>query len=376
MCINVTETVDSNGRVMLPCIKEWQHPKSDLYLLLNMMSIQFGQQTPLYARSANASPAVAATAAAVNQPHQYYGGGGGMYGAHTPQPPMPSQQQANMLPYPVADAAYRPHYPGMPSSMPSSMYQPAPVAGYHPSPMNDHPGVAVASNYPMSSNNPYYPMPTPQPSQAISHLKSATNPAPSGVASQGRPGMQPAVTNSAFAGQGQVGGDDTIKPEYYRMSLISAVEDKVKKRMSEWQENKLAQIDYFKTSKSTLEKNERNLNALIAETRQQCASIGQLTVDLRRRCAHMSESMSRSEHRDKASIEDAIVTPTPLYRQLLQLFAEEMALQDLIFYLGQGLTHKTVSLENFLKQIRLLTRKQFMLRATMNRARERAMLPL
>jgi ESCRT-I complex subunit TSG101 len=106
------------------------------------------------------------------------------------------------------------------------------------------------------------------------------------------------------------------------------------------------------------------------------SSIEGLTEQRKIKSVEITESLNRIQHRDKANIEDAIVTPMPLYRQILQLYAEELSIQDLIYYLSEGLSRNSISLENFLKQIRLLTRKQFMLRATMHKAREKAGLPL
>lgn len=82
------------------------------------------------------------------------------------------------------------------------------------------------------------------------------------------------------------------------------------------------------------------------------------------------------KHRDNTNIEDAVITTTPLYHQLMNSFAEELAIQDLIYYLGEGLANKTINLDSFLKMIRLLTRRQFILRATMQKARQKASLPI
>ena len=102
MSINVSETVDSNGRVMLPCLSEWNYPHSDLYMLLNFMAIRFGEHTPLFAKSSKPTPATVTP---------------------SPTPPPPA---ANPLPYPTDS---RPPYPvqgynsGMPSyQMPGSAY--------------------------------------------------------------------------------------------------------------------------------------------------------------------------------------------------------------------------------------------------------------
>ena len=65
----------------------------------------------------------------------------------------------------------------------------------------------------------------------------------------------------------------------------------------------------------------------------------------------MNERINQSQHRDSANIEDAVVTPAPLYRQLMQLYAEESSIQDYVYYLGEGLQSRSISLELFLKQV-------------------------
>jgi ESCRT-I complex subunit TSG101 len=115
---------------------------------------------------------------------------------------------------------------------------------------------------------------------------------------------------------------------------------------------------------------------LLNDAESEYSSIRELTSELKRKSQIITENINRIKYRDKANIEDAVITTTPLYRQLLTLFAEDLTIQDLIFYLGEGLAHKTITLDSFLKQIRSLTRKQFIVRATIQKAREKASLPV
>ncbi|CAF1512991.1 unnamed protein product, partial [Rotaria sordida] len=61
---------------------------------------------------------------------------------------------------------------------------------------------------------------------------------------------------------------------------------------------------------------------------------------------------------------------------LLQGYAEEHAIQDLLYYLADGLRRKSIGLDTYLKHVRELSRKQFILRATMRKCRQIAGLPL
>lgn len=55
---------------------------------------------------------------------------------------------------------------------------------------------------------------------------------------------------------------------------------------------------------------------------------------------------SQSENND---IDDVIVPTAPLYKQILNLYAEENAIEDTIFYLGEALRRGVIDLEVFLK---------------------------
>jgi ESCRT-I complex subunit TSG101 len=340
MSINVSETVDSNGRVMLPFLTEWNYPHSDLYMLLNFMTIRFSEHTPLFAKSnasngRNINPSNSSSNFA-NNPLPYPTDS-------RPPYPMPNTYTSSMPSYPSANSSYN--------------YDQAATAQNNLPPYSS----ATSGVYPPASNNPYYPMNnTPQ-------IKSASS---SSMGGQARISSQPVQNNNTGY------QDDTIKPEYYRMSLISAIQDKVRIKYNENVEAKMAEIDSLKRVNDDLKRSQSYLDNLISDATNEMSSIERLTEQLKIKSVEITESLNRIQHRDKANIEDAIVTPMPLYRQILQLYAEELSIQDLIYYLSEGLSRNSISLENFLKQIRLLTRKQFMLRATMQKAREKAGLPL
>ena len=58
--------------------------------------------------------------------------------------------------------------------------------------------------------------------------------------------------------------------------------------------------------------------------------------------------------------------------RLLNAYAEEAAMEDAIYYLGEALRSGVIDLETFLKHVRQLSRKQFMLRAIMQKCRQKA----
>lgn len=58
--------------------------------------------------------------------------------------------------------------------------------------------------------------------------------------------------------------------------------------------------------------------------------------------------------------------------RLINAYAEEAAIEDSIYYLSEGLRKSVIDLEVFLRQVRELSRKQFMCRALMQKCRQKA----
>ena len=63
----------------------------------------------------------------------------------------------------------------------------------------------------------------------------------------------------------------------------------------------------------------------------------------------------------------AVTAAAPLYRQLMAAYAEESATEDAIYFLGEGLNRGVIDCETYLKHVRNLSRKQFLLRNAFKR---------
>lgn len=137
MSISVSDCVDSNGRVNLPCLREWSYPLSDLYVVLNLMTMKFSEKPPVFAKrqSTGSSQATAAST------------------------PYPGSSQVRP-PYP--NVGYNSSYPAYNSA--ASAQPPYPTGGATPYPPSSYPNTP----YP---NNPYYPMPSQQP---VSYMASGS----------------------------------------------------------------------------------------------------------------------------------------------------------------------------------------------------------
>lgn len=65
----------------------------------------------------------------------------------------------------------------------------------------------------------------------------------------------------------------------------------------------------------------------------------------------------------------------PQHLRLLNAYAEEAAIEDAVYFMGEALRSGVIDLEVFLKHVRQLSRKQFMLRALMQKCRQKAGFP-
>ncbi|VDM45976.1 unnamed protein product [Toxocara canis] len=74
-------------------------------------------------------------------------------------------------------------------------------------------------------------------------------------------------------------------------------------------------------------------------------------------------------------IDSLIDACTPLHKQLLRCYVHDCAIDDTIYFLGQALKQGRMTLPNYLKEVRQLSRKQFIYRATLQKCRLKAKLP-
>ncbi len=169
---------------------------------------------------------------------------------------------------------------------------------------------------------------------------------------------------------GVVGGKEK-EPNHLKISLISKIQEKVKAKELEIESLKQAEISNLNRINQELHKSEAILNNLLNEVDSQIEKLIVLTQIMKSESVKLKKNTKLLKYYEDSSIEDAVIT-APLYRQILILFSEDLAITDLIYYLKLGLEHKTISLDIFLRQIRLLSRKQFLTRATVNKAKKAA----
>ncbi|KAI1232564.1 hypothetical protein IHE44_0006392 [Lamprotornis superbus] len=167
--------------------------------------------------------------------------------------------------------------------------------------------------------------------------------------------------------------DGTISEDTIRASLISAVSDKLRWRMKEEMDRAQAELNALKRTEEDLKKGHQKLEEMVTRLDQEVAEVDKNIELLKKKDEELSSALEKMESQSENSDIDEVIIPTaPLYKQILNLYAEENAIEDTIFYLGEALRRGVIDLDVFLKHVRLLSRKQFQLRALMQKARKTA----
>merc|ERR1711936_940342 len=246
------------------------------------------------------------------------------------QPPVfakPKQQQN--LPYPIHSPHYpQAGYPPQPGYPPQSTGYPPQQPGYPPYPTPGYPPGGGGAGYP-----PYPP--TSQPG-----------------------GTRP--------------GTGTITSDHINASILSAVEDKVRRRLREDFSQNQAESESLRRTQEELNQGHRKLTGILAKIKQEEEELDSSIKIMDAKKVEMEDMVDKMEDGEEMSCDDAVSAAFPLYKQLMDAFAEECATEDTIYFLGEALRKGAIDVDVFLKQVRDISRKQFMLRATMTKCREKA----
>ncbi|XP_065360970.1 tumor susceptibility gene 101 protein [Calliphora vicina] len=315
MQIKVSMYVDHNGRIYLPYLHDWQPNSSDLLSLIQVMMVTFGEHPPVYSvRKDQTSATPYPTGSFMPQP-------GGTSNQNTA-----AASGGSYFPYPT-------EFPRYPTSNNFGGYPPYPSSSGNAMPATTSGGGGGCPQFLKFPPIPGY--------------NSGYNP-----------------TNPSSTG--------TITEEHIKASLISAVEDKLRRRLQEKVNQYQAEIDTLNRTKQELVEGSTKIDSIIARLRREEVDLQKNIHILRDKEQELEKSLESLDDSEGIDPDEAVTTTAPLYRQLLNAYAEEAATEDAIYYLGEALRNGVIDLETFLKHVRQLSRKQFMLRAIMQKCRQKA----
>ncbi|VDL38237.1 unnamed protein product, partial [Hymenolepis diminuta] len=313
MQIKPSQNVDTSGKIFLPYLTEWKYPGSSTQKLLEILQGVFGARTPVFSK-----PKVAQT------PPVPYG-----FNSQISATVTASATNGSAFEIPGSGWGGMPRLPGSNCSTPSGASQ-APFFGA---------GGGAAAMPPM----------------------------PSATASSTYLGNATSSTGGLMSEEEQI-----------LMSLRSAVLDRLSKEYRELSEDLNCEIQSLQATESDLLQRGNKLETIHAQMVSELDQVRSLTRELKEKTREYKEAYRKLKQEANGNVDyDTVVdTTTPVYKQLVEAFADEQAISDVLYYLSQALENGCIDPDEFLKAVRDQSRNQFMKRAMVFQCRAKAGLPL
>ncbi|KAM3176613.1 hypothetical protein ACTXT7_006182 [Hymenolepis weldensis] len=326
MQIKPSQNVDTSGKIFLPYLTEWKYPGSSTQKLLEILQGVFGARAPVFSK-----PKIAQT------PPVAYGFNPQISAAVTA-----SATNGNAFEMPGAGWGGMPRLPGSNCSTPSGASQ-TPFFGA---------GGGAAAMPPM-----------PSATASSTYLGDAA----SSTGGTCLIGHLPASRESLMSEEEQI-----------LMSLRSAVLDRLSKEYRELSEDLNCEIQSLQAIESDLLQRGNKLETIHAQMASELDQVRSLTRELKEKTLEYKEAYRKLKQEANGNVDyDTVVdTTTPVYKQLVEAFADEQAISDVLYYLSQALENGSIDPDEFLKAVRDQSRNQFMKRAMVFQCRAKAGLPL
>ena len=310
--------VDAGGRIYLPYLNAWKINSHNLIGCVQTMVAIFSQEPPVFSKPSQPPPRPAPYGSAQRPPYPMPG--------FTPQGPPTTNYQPNFgnrAPYPNHPM---PGYPPRPAG--NTPYPPGPAPYGMPYPSQPHPPVP-------STNTQTTPYPTPPP-----------RPAP-------------------------ISKSESLDEATMLASLRSAVNDKLKRRARAVFSEADHEMSVLKQTELELKSGQTKLDNILTKLGDEVQEVEAATSMLQQKNDEIQNEIEQlNEKQVNIECDDYVQATTPLYKQVVTSFAEEQAIEDEIYHLGQALHKGVLDVDAFLKHVRNLSRQQFVLRATIQKARK------
>ncbi|KAJ3102821.1 hypothetical protein HDU97_000278 [Phlyctochytrium planicorne] len=376
MLVRMSKHVDLAGKIYHPTLAVW-HSRPDEQSLLKLLGILqevFSLEPPVYSKPAsqpgatNTSATTTATATTRSNPINI-GNGSPLTSANYPLHPQQQQQQQQQQQFsqPFSSPSTPPPVPPNPYSQSSRSSSPA-----QPQTMLNHP--QFAGNRPLSP-----PAPGTASSNSPPHHQTGSNNIMYPVAQpfgriapqQPSPSSSPHLMNSGLSPMVSGSMPVAANPQEAKaMSLRMALRERI-----------------LATESSRRARNAMNQERLIGINRRLHEGEARIRDILRRledekaKVRHSREILVAKNHEIKGMVERLSSEPevpvdelldggSVVYNQLYEAVADEHALDDTIYSLGQALNSEKIPLPPFLKHGRTLARELFYKRALIKKIRD------
>lgn len=330
--------VDPSGLVRTSCIANWLHPSSDLSTACQEMAMLFGAEPPLYTKPPGYVP----------PPGQQQGPGSSSSNPYAGYASMQQQQQQGMMQHvpPPGGLQQQQHNGGYPNHAAAQQQQPDPNLASH------------------SLWGPAYAAATAAGSGV--RPPDAAAAAAAGMGYAARPPPPPALDPK----QQQV---EELKGSFQALA-VRALGGRLQAGLEAFNRHAAEEMDGLLEVQRKLVARDRELQGMVSAIQQERAGTEGLVAQLGRQSAALEAWLNEHEWKADAvaaaaeasgqlDVNKVVVPADDLSRQALAAQAEDCAVEDVLLALEKGMLQGKLAPDVYMKQVRLLCRKQFLARA-------------
>lgn len=117
----------------------------------------------------------------------------------------------------------------------------------------------------------------------------------------------------------QTGGTGTIKDEHIRESLLSAIQDKLMRRMKEQFQQSQAELDTLKRTEDELKQGKAKLDSIIMKLEKEKNDLDKNITMLKDKEQELNKAIERISNQESIDVDDAVTTTAPLYKQYVSV---------------------------------------------------------
>ncbi|KAI9566462.1 UEV-domain-containing protein [Boletus coccyginus] len=377
--------VDLSGRCTIKYIHDWarKHEPCNLAALLQAMQDHFSRVPPLYAKPKSDSAPSSIAHPPLSRPQSREDDDD-----PPPLPPKPSSSQTPAVPpRPIAASPLAhphplydrpppplPQHPRADEARPPQYHQSVPAPqGLHASDGITPRSAIEQSREPSSPTSPNYrtsippdalataPLSTPQsppahgrpnvPPSALPHPPATRNTPPPNLLDDESPAPQPLAPAPPRP------------PNPELLHLHAQVHDKIRSEFSSLSQLILLEADRLRAQQTDLLAGEpaiRDEMARLEAVRDVCRNVA---ARLRSTIEQADRNLVDLRRKGDPEVDELICSTSIVHNQLINLVAEDNAIEDTVYHLHRALNTGRIDLERFLRTTRVLAEEQFMKRA-------------
>lgn len=171
---------------------------------------------------------------------------------------------------------------------------------------------------PNQFNSPSFPQTSNFPPYPNSNFSGGFPPYPPSSGAQNSPYPPGNFMQTGFNSPGQNSansGTGTITEEHIKASLISAVEDKMRRRIQEKVNQSQAEIQTLRRTKQELMEGQSKLGEIMKKLERDEAELNKNVQLLKDKEVELAKSLETLEQNDQIDVDEAVTTTAPLYKQ-------------------------------------------------------------